>query len=165
MVGTKLQVIITKMGLRIQERGEVVKGTPVVEPGDDLFWFNQPRLILYLINFVLFQVSSSRTCKTLQQLISIYCLLMTKLFCDFVFSLWPAERIPGCLLCMDLGKLLRPSLSFLQGLTAYFNNIWPLLFFYICFAVWVWLEILFPRKDRRCGHPHINGVSISRPNF
>ncbi|KAI4368782.1 hypothetical protein MLD38_017297 [Melastoma candidum] len=55
LVGTKLQVIITKMGLRIQERGEVVKGVPVVEPGDDLFWFNRPRLILYLINFVLFQ--------------------------------------------------------------------------------------------------------------
>lgn len=58
MVGTKLQVIITKMGLRIQERGEVVKGVPVVQPGDDLFWFNRPRLILYLINFVLFQVFS-----------------------------------------------------------------------------------------------------------
>ncbi|KAL8029822.1 hypothetical protein ABFX02_14G248200 [Erythranthe guttata] len=55
LVGTKLQVIITKMGLRIQERGEVVQGVPVVQPGDDLFWFNQPRLILYLINFVLFQ--------------------------------------------------------------------------------------------------------------
>lgn len=55
LVGTKLQVIITKMGLRIQERGEVVKGVPVVHPGDDLFWFNRPRLILYLINFVLFQ--------------------------------------------------------------------------------------------------------------
>ncbi|PQQ04905.1 Mlo-related protein [Prunus yedoensis var. nudiflora] len=55
LVGTKLQVIITKMGLRIQERGEVVKGSPVVQPGDDLFWFNRPRLILYLINFVLFQ--------------------------------------------------------------------------------------------------------------
>ncbi|XP_022847428.1 MLO-like protein 6 [Olea europaea var. sylvestris] len=55
LVGTKLQVIITKMGLRIQERGEVVKGVLVVEPGDDLFWFNRPRLILYLINFVLFQ--------------------------------------------------------------------------------------------------------------
>ncbi|XP_024028747.1 MLO-like protein 12 [Morus notabilis] len=55
LVGTKLQVIITKMGLRIQERGEVVKGTPLVQPGDDLFWFKQPRLILYLINFVLFQ--------------------------------------------------------------------------------------------------------------
>ncbi|KAK9290655.1 hypothetical protein L1049_008828 [Liquidambar formosana] len=55
LVGTKLQVIITKMGLKIQERGEVVKGNPVVQPGDELFWFNRPRLILYLINFVLFQ--------------------------------------------------------------------------------------------------------------
>lgn len=55
LVGTKLQVIITKMGLRIHERGEVVKGVPVVQPGDHLFWFNRPRLILYLINFVLFQ--------------------------------------------------------------------------------------------------------------
>ncbi|XWS28420.1 hypothetical protein CRYUN_Cryun25bG0067300 [Craigia yunnanensis] len=55
LVGTKLQVIITKMGLRIQEKGEVVKGVPVVQPDDDLFWFNNPRLILYLINFVLFQ--------------------------------------------------------------------------------------------------------------
>ncbi|KAL1544152.1 MLO-like protein 6 [Salvia divinorum] len=55
LVGTKLQVIISKMGLRIQERGEVVKGVLVVQPGDDLFWFNRPRLVLYLINFVLFQ--------------------------------------------------------------------------------------------------------------
>ncbi|TKY48504.1 MLO protein 6 [Spatholobus suberectus] len=55
LVGTKLQVTITKMGQRIQQRGEVVKGMPLVQPGDDLFWFNKPRLILYLINFVLFQ--------------------------------------------------------------------------------------------------------------
>ncbi|RXI01301.1 hypothetical protein DVH24_001535 [Malus domestica] len=55
MVGTKLQVIITKMGLKLSERGEVVKGTPLVEPGDHLFWFNNPRLLLYIIHFVLFQ--------------------------------------------------------------------------------------------------------------
>ncbi|KAK2370789.1 Seven transmembrane MLO family protein [Trifolium repens] len=55
LVGTKLQVIITQMGLRIQKQGMVVKGEPVVQPGDDLFWFNKPRLILFLINFVLFQ--------------------------------------------------------------------------------------------------------------
>ncbi|OVA18109.1 Mlo-related protein [Macleaya cordata] len=55
LVGTKLQVIVTRMGLRIQERGDVVKGVPTVEPADDLFWFNRPRLILYLIHFVLFQ--------------------------------------------------------------------------------------------------------------
>ena len=56
VVGTKLQVIITKMAQGIQTKGEVVKGEPVVEPGDDLFWFKRPRLILYLINFALFQV-------------------------------------------------------------------------------------------------------------
>ncbi|KAI3793734.1 hypothetical protein L1987_36356 [Smallanthus sonchifolius] len=56
LVGTKLQMIITKMGLKIQERGEViVKGVPVVHPRDDLFWFNRPRLLLHLLNFVLFQ--------------------------------------------------------------------------------------------------------------
>ncbi|CAA7020835.1 unnamed protein product [Microthlaspi erraticum] len=54
IVGTKLQVIITKMGLRIQERGDVVIGTPVVKPGDDLFWFGKPRLVLFLIHLVLF---------------------------------------------------------------------------------------------------------------
>ncbi|KAK1411975.1 hypothetical protein QVD17_32872 [Tagetes erecta] len=55
LIGTKLQVIITKMGLSIQGTGEVIQGVPVVQPGDNLFWFNRPRLILYLINFVLFQ--------------------------------------------------------------------------------------------------------------
>lgn len=56
LVGTKLQVIITKMALQIMERGDVVKGMPVVQPADDLFWFNRPHLLLYLIHFVLFQV-------------------------------------------------------------------------------------------------------------
>ncbi|XVE61736.1 hypothetical protein DITRI_Ditri06bG0063400 [Diplodiscus trichospermus] len=55
VVGTKLQVVITKMGIGIQGRGEVVKGTPVVQPGNDHFWFNRPHLLLYLIHFVLFQ--------------------------------------------------------------------------------------------------------------
>ncbi|XP_054779212.1 MLO-like protein 12 [Prosopis cineraria] len=55
LVGAKLQMIISKMGLRIQERGAVLKGAPVVEPGDNLFWFNRPRFLLNLIHFVLFQ--------------------------------------------------------------------------------------------------------------
>ncbi|KAJ1375129.1 Mlo-related protein [Sesbania bispinosa] len=55
LVGTKLQTIITKLGLKVQERGDVIKGAPVVEPGDDLFWFNRPRLVLFLIHLVLFQ--------------------------------------------------------------------------------------------------------------
>ncbi|XP_048420929.1 MLO-like protein 6 isoform X2 [Pyrus x bretschneideri] len=55
MVGTKLQVTITKMGLRIQESGDVVKGAPLVQPSDHLFWFGSPRFMLYLLHFVLFQ--------------------------------------------------------------------------------------------------------------
>ncbi|KAI9124693.1 hypothetical protein K1719_004615 [Acacia pycnantha] len=55
VVGAKLQMIITQMGLRIEERGEVVKGAPVVEPGDELFWFKRPRFLLNLIHLVIFQ--------------------------------------------------------------------------------------------------------------
>ncbi|KAJ0970144.1 hypothetical protein J5N97_023021 [Dioscorea zingiberensis] len=55
LVGAKLQVIITRMALQIMDSGDVVKGVPVVRPTDDLFWFNRPTLILFLIQFVLFQ--------------------------------------------------------------------------------------------------------------
>ncbi|XP_033133752.1 MLO-like protein 2 isoform X3 [Brassica rapa] len=54
IVGTKLQVIITKLGLRIQEKGDVVRGAPLVKPGDDLFWFDKPSFMLFLIHLVLF---------------------------------------------------------------------------------------------------------------
>ncbi|XP_038698083.1 MLO-like protein 6 [Tripterygium wilfordii] len=57
LVGTKLQVIIATMGLRILGRAGIVMGVPVVQPGDDLFWFNRPHLLLYLINFIHFQNS------------------------------------------------------------------------------------------------------------
>ncbi|KAG6402289.1 hypothetical protein SASPL_139167 [Salvia splendens] len=55
LIGAKFQVIITKMGTSILQRGAIVRGTPVVQLGDDLFWFSRPRLILFLIHFVLFQ--------------------------------------------------------------------------------------------------------------
>ncbi|XP_050250166.1 MLO-like protein 6 [Quercus robur] len=55
LVGTKLLVIITKMGLSIQDRGAVIRGAPVVQLGDDLFWFGRPKFILFLIHLVLFQ--------------------------------------------------------------------------------------------------------------
>ncbi|TYI85556.1 hypothetical protein E1A91_D04G004500v1 [Gossypium mustelinum] len=54
MVGTKLQVIITELAVSIQDRGGVVKGAPLVRPGDDLFWFDRPRFLLFLIHLVLF---------------------------------------------------------------------------------------------------------------
>ncbi|KAI3745591.1 hypothetical protein L6452_07992 [Arctium lappa] len=56
-VGTKLQAIVTQMAVEIQERQSVVQGIPIVELSDRHFWFNQPRLILYLIQLTLFQNS------------------------------------------------------------------------------------------------------------
>ncbi|CAA6659453.1 unnamed protein product [Spirodela intermedia] len=50
-----LQVIITSMANQIMDRGDVVKGVPQVHVTDDHFWFRRPKLILFLIHFVLFQ--------------------------------------------------------------------------------------------------------------
>ncbi|GLT46314.1 hypothetical protein SLA2020_200760 [Shorea laevis] len=119
MVGTKLQVIITKMGLRIQERGEVVKGLPVVEPGDDLFWFNRPRLLLYLINFVLFQNAfqlafltwtlyefGRRSCfheRTDDLVIRILMGLLVQILCSYV-------TLPLYALVTQMGSSMRPTI-------------------------------------------------------
>ncbi|KAL5705997.1 MLO protein 1 [Ranunculus cassubicifolius] len=55
LVGTKLELIIMEMATQIQDRTSVVKGAPIVEPNNKLFWFNRPEWILYLIQFTLFQ--------------------------------------------------------------------------------------------------------------
>lgn len=55
-VGAKLQAIIAKMALEIKEQHAVIQGMPSVQPGDNHFWFGSPRLVLFLINFTLFQV-------------------------------------------------------------------------------------------------------------
>eukprot|EP01018_Ginkgo_biloba_P000697 Gb_12175 [translate_table: standard] len=55
LIGTKLQIIRAELALEIQERHLVVKGTPVVQPSDKLFWFGYPQLVIYLIHFILFE--------------------------------------------------------------------------------------------------------------
>ncbi|KAL3619819.1 hypothetical protein CASFOL_034731 [Castilleja foliolosa] len=54
-VGTKLQSIITKMAIEIQERHIMVQGIPLVQVSDSHFWFSWPEFILHLIHLVLFQ--------------------------------------------------------------------------------------------------------------
>ncbi|KAL0697604.1 hypothetical protein Bca4012_053726 [Brassica carinata] len=44
----------TVVEIRILEKGDVVRGAPVVQPGDDLFWFDSPGVMLFLIHLVLF---------------------------------------------------------------------------------------------------------------
>nr|DAD21087.1 TPA_asm: hypothetical protein HUJ06_022550 [Nelumbo nucifera] len=57
IVGTKLQDIITKMCLDSHGETPVVRGTFIVKPSDNFFWFKRPQLLLHLIQFVLFQNS------------------------------------------------------------------------------------------------------------
>uniref|UniRef100_A0ACD5TT53 Uncharacterized protein n=1 Tax=Avena sativa TaxID=4498 RepID=A0ACD5TT53_AVESA len=56
-IGTKLQHIIDQLARDISEMPSLIGGAGdlAVKPSDDLFWFRQPRIILYLIHFILFQ--------------------------------------------------------------------------------------------------------------
>lgn len=53
-IGTKLEVIVVKMALQLRDHNSVVKGTPVVQPNDNLFWFGHPEYVLTLIHYILF---------------------------------------------------------------------------------------------------------------
>ncbi|XP_047317275.1 MLO-like protein 12 [Impatiens glandulifera] len=57
VVGTKLQSIIIKMCLDTKDRSIVVEGGLLVKPCDCYFWFGNPKLVLHLIHFILFQNS------------------------------------------------------------------------------------------------------------
>ncbi|KAK4339812.1 hypothetical protein RND71_041274 [Anisodus tanguticus] len=57
LVGTKLEHIITELAQEVDERSPVVDETTPVRPSDELFWFNSPTVVLYLIHFILFQNS------------------------------------------------------------------------------------------------------------
>ncbi|KAH7664545.1 Mlo-related protein, partial [Dioscorea alata] len=54
-VRTKLQNIITKMAIEIQDSHSVVQGIPLMHLSDKHFWFSRRRLILFLLHFTLFQ--------------------------------------------------------------------------------------------------------------
>ncbi|GKV53781.1 hypothetical protein SLEP1_g60295, partial [Rubroshorea leprosula] len=54
VLGTKLQVIVARMALQIQDQGSIIKGAPLVQPNDDLFWFSHPNFVLTLLHYTLF---------------------------------------------------------------------------------------------------------------
>ncbi|KAI4333904.1 hypothetical protein L6164_018657 [Bauhinia variegata] len=57
VVGTKLQVIMTKMLVESCKENPVVRGTLLVKPNDHYFWFGRPDWLLHLIQFILIQNS------------------------------------------------------------------------------------------------------------
>lgn len=54
VLGTKLQVIVARMALQLNNQNSVIIGAPVVQPHDDLFWFGRPMFVLTLLHFTLF---------------------------------------------------------------------------------------------------------------
>nr|ARG42812.1 MLO-like protein [Vitis flexuosa] len=54
ILGTKLEVIVERMALQLKHQNYVIKGTPLVKPNDNLFWFGDPRFVLTLIHYTLF---------------------------------------------------------------------------------------------------------------
>ncbi|CAN6481542.1 unnamed protein product [Victoria cruziana] len=56
-VGTKLQAIIARMALEIQDKHAVIQGTPLVQLSNNYFWFGKPELVLSLVHFTMFQSS------------------------------------------------------------------------------------------------------------
>ena len=159
-MGTKLQVIITKLGLRIAERGDVVKGTPVVEPANDLFWFNRPHLILFLINFVLFLVF-------LSYIYSIYlCLILSGSHNTMAHSNYAYATSVLFLKSQNAFQLAFFAWSTVSNWLKPLSFLPLLIFgvshglFFSDLSVWVWAAILLSPKDRRHCHQNLNGVSF-----
>lgn len=56
VLGTKLEVIVARMALKLKDKNSTIKGTPLVQPNDDLFWFSHPKFVLTLLHLTLFMV-------------------------------------------------------------------------------------------------------------
>ncbi|KAF2289956.1 hypothetical protein GH714_039304 [Hevea brasiliensis] len=54
ILGTKLEVIVERMAMNINEQNSVIIGTPLVQPNDNLFWFGRPQFVLTLLHYTLF---------------------------------------------------------------------------------------------------------------
>ncbi|KAG6497427.1 hypothetical protein ZIOFF_045326 [Zingiber officinale] len=54
-IGTKLEHVITQLAHDVAEKHSAIQGDLVVQPSNDHFWFHRPRIVLYMIHFILFQ--------------------------------------------------------------------------------------------------------------
>lgn len=54
-MGTKLEHVIIQLAHEVAEKHAAIEGDLVVQPSDDHFWFHRPRVVLFLIHFILFQ--------------------------------------------------------------------------------------------------------------
>ncbi|KAI3870014.1 hypothetical protein MKX03_002046 [Papaver bracteatum] len=53
-MGTKLEVIVAKMAIKLGTENAITRGTPLVHPNDELFWFGHPGFLLHFLHLTLF---------------------------------------------------------------------------------------------------------------
>ncbi|CAL5079470.1 unnamed protein product [Urochloa decumbens] len=56
-VGCKMEHVITELAVEVAQKHTAIEGDVVVAPSDDFFWFHRPKVVLYLIHFILFQIA------------------------------------------------------------------------------------------------------------
>ncbi|CAN6333038.1 unnamed protein product [Urochloa humidicola] len=54
-IGTKLEHVIAQLAHDVADKHTAIVGDVVVKPSDNHFWFSEPRIVLHLIHFILFQ--------------------------------------------------------------------------------------------------------------
>ncbi|EXB98558.1 MLO-like protein 3 [Morus notabilis] len=54
VLGTKLEVIVARMAHALDEKNNVIIGSPLVQPNDNLFWFGHPKFVLTFLHLTLF---------------------------------------------------------------------------------------------------------------
>lgn len=57
IVGTKLELISTRLAQEAADCPDEATGNPWTKPCKEHFWFSKPRIVLHLIHFILFQNS------------------------------------------------------------------------------------------------------------
>lgn len=82
LVGTKLQHVVSSLALEIVEQSGPSVGIQL-KPRDDLFWFGKPEILLRLIQFIIFQVS---THDSLMIYVICFVILFLILFCFFLMQ-------------------------------------------------------------------------------
>jgi mlo protein len=50
-----LEHVIAQLAQDVAEKNSAIEGDLIVKPSDDHFWFGRPKIVLFLIHFILFQ--------------------------------------------------------------------------------------------------------------
>jgi len=52
-----MEHVITELAVEVAKKHTAIEGDVIVAPSDDFFWLHRPKVVLYLIHFILFQIA------------------------------------------------------------------------------------------------------------